>query len=663
MTAVPSCVQTGTFGQADVIGSMFSISNRAGDHILSFDGNSKGESEVKIRGSAFAIVLILTGTVGLDASEVARASAIPLVEAGKPVASIVVAQEPTPAARLAAVELQLHLEKITGATLPIVTDELDVSGARILVGESKQTRELGLSNAGFQSQEYLIGFRPNTIILMGRDWHDTPQNRTELGRCTYGYPLDTYRKQIDYHQATGRETGESDPITLPGLFDDQGTCYATYDFLERFCGVRWYGPSEINLVFPRQSTLVVPSDQEIRRLPDLKHRHATGGSWPILHIQWDKPTEDQLQLYWRRLRVGGEKWAGNHTIWRNTVRDIFNDPEYQAVGAGQGSQLCLSHPKLVRAVAQAARDFFDGRALPDGLKAMGDYFAVVPDDNASWCECPRCGEIMSISRRDERGKGFFSNARDSYYVFHFVNEVAKEVQTSHPDKFIVALAYASYAYRPEGLSLETNLCVAPCLHTCYGYDRATSQNDLELYQSWVSDSGRRVYLWNYFHHPMEPAVIQNWNCFPCFMPDVISQDVQRFCRDGVRGVFLCGIGQQLDYYLYMQMALDADRDYQKIVDEFFRLYFGSAEQPMKRFYDRVSQINRDEGVVGRTPQLSWERLGTASRMTELEDCIQLAVQSAQGEVERRRVETWRKGVWEYMQTGRRQYLEAAGRSR
>ena len=45
-------------------------------------------------------------------------------------------------------------------------------------------------------------------------------------------------------------------MELPGLYDDQGTCLATYDFLERFCGVRWYGPPQLNIVMPSRTTLV-----------------------------------------------------------------------------------------------------------------------------------------------------------------------------------------------------------------------------------------------------------------------------------------------------------------------------------------------------------------------------------------------------------------------
>jgi len=154
------------------------------------------------------------------------------------------------------------------------------------------------------------------------------------------------------------------------------------------------------------------------------------------------------------------------------------------------------------------------------------------------------------------------------------------------------------------LNLEPNVSVAPCLLICYGYEKKTFENDTEIYRAWMVDKERRIYLWNYFHHPMEPAVIEGWNCFPCFMPDVISRVVKRYHQNGVRGVFLCGIGQQLDYYLYSQTAFNVDTGCEKLVNEFFSRYFGAACEPMKRFYHHISTINREEGVVGRSPELS-----------------------------------------------------------
>ena len=92
-----------------------------------------------------------------------------LTRDGRPVATIVLAKEPTAAAEFAAAELKYHIRKITGATLPVVTDETPVTGSRILVGESAATRALGLRSESFKPLERLVCFSGTTLILMGRD--------------------------------------------------------------------------------------------------------------------------------------------------------------------------------------------------------------------------------------------------------------------------------------------------------------------------------------------------------------------------------------------------------------------------------------------------------------------------------------------------------------
>ena len=160
--------------------------------------------------------------------------------------------------------MQYHVRKITGAILPIRSEHDEPSGARILVGESKRTVALGIRAEDFKSLEYLVRLRPDTVILIGRDWRDTAENRQELGTDTYGRTIQSSRQSVDYRKATGEAGRGAEPVTLAGFFDDQGTCYATYHFLERFCGVRWYGPWELNVVFPSLKTLTVRGG-EIRR--------------------------------------------------------------------------------------------------------------------------------------------------------------------------------------------------------------------------------------------------------------------------------------------------------------------------------------------------------------------------------------------------------------
>ena len=465
---------------------------------------------------------------------------IDLVEEGKAACVIVIAEKPGPSARLAALEIRSHILKVSGAELPIRSEKEAAEGCRILVGESSATRRLGFRSADFKPQEYLIAFRPDTIILIGRDWEDTEASRKVEGRSTSGETLQALRHKLDYGKTIGRPERSAGEIELPGIYDDQGTCLAAYDFLERFCGVRWYGPSDLNIVIPSRPTLTVTGN-DVRRSPALKHRSALpGGNWPFLRQQWGEFTRDQVHLYWRRIRQGGERWAANHTFHRETIKAAFNDPAYQCQNPrGLGSQLCYTNPKLINQVAQLARDYFDGKpGLPAGWKASGDYFAIVPDDNMNLCVCQACQALLKNGAGRKTGQ--FSSGEMSDYWFTFVNAVAREVRKTHPDKFIATLAYWAYSV-PPSFDLELNISVAPCLQTCYfPVQSEIREHELKLYQEWRTKSRSPMYLWVYYHHPMEPALIDRWKCFPHVTVHETARRMQSFIRDGVRGIFEIG---------------------------------------------------------------------------------------------------------------------------
>src|SRR3990172_6749561 len=141
------------------------------------------------------IVVIVAGLSGGG-----EATAVALARDGKPAGVIILAENPTPAAQLAAKELQYHIKEITGAVLPIKAPSEDVTGAIILVGESEATRKLGLKSEDFKPQEDLVRIQNNTIILMGRDWQDTEANRSEVGNDMMHSLADT-RKKINYSAA------------------------------------------------------------------------------------------------------------------------------------------------------------------------------------------------------------------------------------------------------------------------------------------------------------------------------------------------------------------------------------------------------------------------------------------------------------------------------
>ena len=594
-----------------------------------------------------------------------------LVRNGVPACTIVVAENPTPAARLAALELQYHVLKITGAELPIRGDHEQIDGPRILVGDTRTTATMGLQGSAFLPQEYLIAFRPDTLILLGRDWQDTPENRAEFGRpMCCGNTLADTRQRIDYRKTVGMPERGPCEIELPGIYDDQGTCYAAYHFMEQFLGVRWYGASAISVIIPARSTLIVKG-ADIRRSPALKYRDALwSGMWPFMRGQWGEVSQPEIWLFWRRLRLGGEKWAGNHTFHQKTIQNVLNDPEYQAQGPGKGTQLCYTHPKLVETVSQMARDFFDGRQnAPEGWEAVGNYFAVAPDDNNRFCECSACQALLAAGR--DRRTGMFSSGTVSEYFYSFVNAVAREVRKTHPDKYIATLAYWDYAYPPRNFTIEPNVSVAPCLHTCmYAIHREIRQNDMALYYQWLKQAKAPVYLWNYYHHPMEAALIGNFTCFPNVMVHTTADTMRMFIRDGIRGIFVCGEQDMLEAYIIAKIWDNPDLDIDVALDEFFRLYFGRAEKPMKKFYLELERIatnpkNYPHPVYRRSgvdwKAAAWEHLGTESRMKRLGKWITEAQAVATTAEEKQRVDLWTNALWRYMVQGREKYFAEKSR--
>ncbi len=88
---------------------------------------------------------------------------------------------------------------------------------------------------------------------------------------------------------------------------------------------------------------------------------------------------------------------------------------------------------------------------------------------------------------------------------------------------------------------------------------------------------------------------------------------------------------------------------------------------MKQFYTRIEEIfcnpdNYPEEVrvedkqFHQTEELAWKYLGTKERMKELGALMHQARELAVTDIEKKRVRSWEKGVWDYMEQGRKKYL-------
>lgn len=613
-----------------------------------------------------------------------------LVKNGIPESTIVLAQRPTRAAQFAAFELQHHIKLITGAVVPIVRDGEPAYGVKILVGESKGTKVLGLKNDGFKDQEYLIKFIQHAIILMGRD-------KLDFGTVKYDYLHDP-----------------SCISTWPDYYDQQATMYAVYDFLEKYCGVRWFNPTDTGTEYPKKTTLIVKVGKDILRKPFFRYRGWEGsgdydaytGLWPEnteefkdydkiayadLHKKFSAPNlynlakQARVKLFLLRQKTGGEKWFANHSLyhyyqlfWEPSPNKekaryfVAHRPEMFVKGyKGIPPQMDYTSPELIKEVAREADEYFNNGGYPYkavldnaplGLKWGKNCFAVVPMDNTDFY---RSGTGQAFFRKKIwKGKGYFSNGQYSDYWFSFVNKVAKKLKKTHPNKYIITLAYASYAYPPD-FPLESNVIVEFCFSSNRMPYSGEYQNELKALSEWrKSIKDRPIYLWLYPTFPKEIANDGHFHCFPGFYAHTLSREFKLFKSYDIGGMFFCGFGQEADDYVTFKLADNPSLNVNDVLNEYFTGMYGPAAKYMKKFYLLVEKTYTDpanyksiEHPGHQNIQIAWGLLGTEARMEQLRKLMKKAKRLAVTKKEKRNVELFDLGVWKYMEAGRTQYVE------
>lgn len=590
-----------------------------------------------------------------------------LTQAGEPRATILLSAKPTSSAQLAAFELQYHIQKISGATLPIVREPTAVQGMVVYVGDSLEARRLGYRADTLVAQEYVIKTAPNSLLLSGHD-------RQEFGDVRYE----------DYNSLYAAASG---PI---------GTCYAVHAFLERSLGLRWYYPNEeLGTVIPVAKTVVV-NELDVRRQPDAPIRSVYPlfcNTEQLYFTDWDQPQKFQSSLinartsllYWIRNRAwGSTPYNANHSFHGYDAAFGEAHPEWfstkswekmqRLLSARPGAyqtdiQPCLSSPGLQEEVVKTARDYFDGKPPAHrGLHAAvsGNFFPVMLNDNTNMCNCDAC--------RAQYRSDFGPAGSASHYAWGFVNRVAKEVRRTHPQAIITNCAYFNYTTPPKGLIFEPNVAVTFCkFYTSYA-DRQVQEQDYQRIAEFVHENKAQFFTtWEYL---LKPHITEG--AFPCLVPHLHSQDVRRLSKiGGFRG----GINQYLyltaysgdqpsgsawaspvldfmNVYWRLKLYDNFQLDIDQALDEYYATFFGPGAEAMKDFYLALEQRWMAKGGASDS-RASWGTLGTPEFLQALAASIQRARQATEeSSLFRKRVELVDAGIMQYLITARSRYESA-----
>ena len=580
--------------------------------------------------------------------------------------TIVIAEQPTPAAKLSACELQNYLGKITGKSIPVAADTQVIKGKYVSVGDTRQSREAGYAPEKLSRFEYIVDIRDNEVFLLGQD---------EM--------ISSDKTLYNYNKINGIE-GENFNI-FPGLYNKKETTRATYDFLERL-GVRFYGPRFDNVVWKAQDKIALPNGVT-KREPFLKYTNGFVWTTPLNTYPYGYVSESEaiqdVRLFNLRLRAGGIPWYINHTYEHLKYAERFPKetpkekspyfervaPDFYPPGSSESHQFCYTSETLADQIAKDAADFFDGKRFQDekewGLIVGNDFFPVVPRDCGNYCNCKKCHELL----KQGEGKfidGKFNDGRSSLYVFNFANMVAKRLKKTNPDKYIAVLAYENYYWMPENFEFESNVAVVPCIQVCGFWDTNTREDDMKWYGVYakLAKEGKigPLFCWNYYHHPEEIGLVSGFNVFPQFSIHMIDSTIKKFAADGaMQGIFHCGSTSQPDMYFTLKLYDDPGLDMEHEMDEYFESYFGHAMEPMRTFYDMIEDISTSPDKRINVKYMNYQKTlfgftATPERLLALQDLISKAKLLEPKGITRDRIDAWDRAYMQYIWQARAQYL-------
>lgn len=361
-------------------------------------------------------------------------------------------------------------------------------------------------------------------------------------------------------------------LTLAGG-SGRGVIYAVYEFLERYCGWRFF---DADLETAPQGVVAL-EDTRYQYNPRFESRmillpktddHRTFAAKRHLNTFWGSVSAPE--------DIGGSVYyaASNaHTFQDLLPVDTYYEthPEYYAVDENGKSvyagpyetQPCLSHPDVFPIMLENVR-----KIMRSNPKAK--LISVSQNDGPQYCKCPACTKV----NEEEETKGGT--------IYRFVNRIAEAIEEEFPDVLVETLPYVYSTKPPVKTVLRHNVSIRLCLmDTCREHaimDESCPYNEKvrQYFKDWAEHCSH-IYLWDY------AANFKNYSlCIPNFK--IMYQNMQRYIRFPVTGIMYQDAHTtaisiefgDLWYYLQAKMLWEPEMDYAE--------YLRHAKEFMKAFY-------------------------------------------------------------------------------
>jgi hypothetical protein len=392
-----------------------------------------------------------------------------------------------------------------------------------------------------------------TLIYVGRNDFVDSRMGQELDRLDpSGYLI---RSLDDRHLVIAGPTSE-------------GTEFGTYEFLERFVGVRWLLPTEVGDYVPERRDLVLPAGTDIKDEPAFMQVVAVA-SMPT-HQVWAR-----RQRFWTRLNF-------HHnlvnlfppTIYTKTHPEFFpvlepgSTERHLPAGNTEDFQPCFTAPGIVD---EAVRNII---AYLDKNPRIRSYsFGVNDTGSTHYCKCETCLKEY-LPGETFLGMPCYS---DAYYKF--VNAVVEKVLQVHPDVWFGCLAYNNVGKPPVHVGVHPRVIPFLTYDSMQLLDPERRRDHEALVRAWGEKCtflGRYDYTYG-DHHVPPRLYLHHW------------AECVRWARDHKVKAWYAEtypfFGEAPKYYVMPRIWWNPDRDVDALLEEWYRLAFGKAAAPMRAYFD------------------------------------------------------------------------------
>jgi hypothetical protein len=392
---------------------------------------------------------------------------------------------------------------------------------------------------------------------------------------------------------------------------DLATSYALYTVLDHL-GCRWYMPSPMGEVLPQTRTVA------------LKKQDVSSGPYTIFRGLWYCDND-----FARRNRLGGMELQAGHALEFTVPKELRKThPEIRAIIGGKPDphRVKWTHPLVAKALANAIlMELKKDPTIPS--------FSLSPDDGISWDE----SDDTKYDVGDFDPAAGLVSKTDRLMVL--ANRVAKEIAPRHPHVLLGILAYADYTRPPVREQVHPNVIpeIAPIT-----FSRAHPMSDdgepnnkalRYLIEGW-GKKARMVSYYFYAYNLAEPAApnphITKWSLD---LP-IIYKNNCKFWQPETTTNFETMLPAQ---YLGLRLAWDPDQQSGPILDEMYKLFYGSAGPAMARYWGYI------DAVWVNTPEYSGCGFGhlrrfTPERIKEARQLMDQALAAAKTPAEKFRVQ-------------------------